>query len=64
MTIASKGLSQQNMVKQDKADLISKLNASVMANDIFNDLLPAAIASIPSKKRGRPVGSQNKKKAQ
>lgn len=63
MTLANKALSKQNMLKQDKTDLITKLNASVMANDIFNDLLPAAIASIPNKKRGRPVGS-GKKKAQ
>ena len=62
MTKADNILSKINDGKQDKNNLISKLNASVMADDIFNNLLPSAMASI-SKKRGRPVGSTNKKKA-
>ena len=60
MTLANKSLSKKNILKQDRTDLITKINASVMANDIFNDLLPAAMASI-SKKRGRPAGSGKKK---
>ena len=39
---------------KDKKDLVTKLNAVVMANDIYNDLLPAAMASVPKGKRGRP----------
>ena len=37
-----------------KTDLITKLNATVMANDMYNDLLPAAMASLPKRGRGRP----------
>jgi hypothetical protein len=44
-------------------DLITKLNTSVMANDVSNELLPAALATLPKAKRGRPKGS-GKKKAQ
>jgi hypothetical protein len=39
---------------KDKTDLVTKLNATVMANDMYNDLLPAAMASLPKAKRGRP----------
>ena len=45
---------------KDKKDLVTKLNAVVMANDIFNDILPGAMASV-TKKRGRPKGSGKKK---
>jgi hypothetical protein len=62
MNKADKLLSKINDGKQDKNNLISKLNASVIADDIFNNLLPAAMASLPASKRGRPVGSTNKKK--
>ena len=37
-----------------KTNLVRKLNAVVMANDMYNDLLPAAMASLPKKTRGRP----------
>jgi hypothetical protein len=63
MNKADKVLSKINKTKDDKKDLYSKLNASVMADDIFNNLLPASMASLPASKRGRPKGSTNKKKA-
>jgi membrane protein involved in colicin uptake len=37
-----------------KTDLVTKLNAVVMANDMYNDLLPGALASLPKRGRGRP----------
>jgi hypothetical protein len=46
---------------KDKTDLVKKLNAVVMANDMYNDLLPAAMDSVPKAKRGRPKGSGKKK---
>ena len=39
---------------KDKTDLATKLNAVVMANDIYNDILPGAMASLPKRGRGRP----------
>jgi hypothetical protein len=48
MNKADKVLSKINKTKDDKKDLYSKLNASVMADDIFNNLLPAAMASLPA----------------
>jgi hypothetical protein len=36
-----------------KTDLVTKLNATVMANDMYNEILPAAMASV-TRKRGRP----------
>ncbi len=41
-------------------DLITKLNTTVMANDVSNELLPAALASLPKAKRGRAVGNEKK----
>jgi len=48
--------------KKFKPDLKRKLNASVMVNDMLNTLMPQAINSIPSRRRGRPPGSKNKPK--
>ena len=38
---------------KDKTNLVTKLNATVMANDMYNEILPAAMASV-TRKRGRP----------
>jgi hypothetical protein len=62
MTIANKKMALLN-TGSNKTDLVTKLNASVIANDMFNELLPAALATLPKAKRGRPKGS-GKKKAQ
>jgi hypothetical protein len=49
--------------KQIRPSVINKLNASVMANDMLNSLMPRALGSIPKKRpRGRPPGSKNKPK--
>jgi hypothetical protein len=42
-----------------KTDLVTKLNATVMANDMYNNILPAAMASV-TKKRGRPKKKSNR----
>lgn len=46
----------KNKAKYDKyqPNLVNKINASVMANDMFDNLLPGAMASLPQAKRGRP----------
>jgi len=50
---ANEIISQINQKKKD--DLIRKLNASVNANDMINDVFSNALLSIPEKnKRGRP----------
>jgi hypothetical protein len=63
MAKANKVVSGINTVKKDKKQLVAKLTASTMADDIFNAILPAAMATV-TRKRGRPLGSKNKKKAQ
>jgi len=49
--------------KQIRQGVVNKLNASVIANDMLNSLMPRALGSIPKKRpRGRPPGSKNKPK--
>lgn len=46
-----------------KATLVKKLNAVVAGNDMINSLLETTLSSVPiGRKRGRPLGSKNKKK--
>ena len=45
---------------KDKTDLITKLNATVMANDMYNALLPAAMASLPKEEEDAQKKKSNR----
>ena len=63
MLKANEVVSQINQEKKDKEILKNKINASVIANDMLNDLFPQILNTIPLKRNvGRPRGSKNKPK--
>ena len=60
MLKANEVLSQINQEKKDKEILKNKINASVIANDMLNDLFPQILNTIPLKRNvGRPKLPRN-----